>query len=309
MRAKEFIKEGVDTSPADVQQNHPEIYNFISKITGPYAPEKAKVNSFDLGNKHFIVLKMGPSAGLDNTRAVMKSKGIGFDNRSENELIGEHNDLRFTIKQDKIGPGNNVQTWEFEMPNAVQEADMNSGYPGDLTSTPDELIAQYNQENMMAGGSEASLTGPDTVTVQSLDDWEDMFIGSTAEFEQWMNSMSEAEQVKWNYVCPKGHHTPYEGPGAPEFIIRPCPECGLKAKATKQQAVQEADPVLTPQEEAQGWIVKNGTKMKIGKARPFRAGDMNTDPSDDEVRGWSRGSSRSNYDDGSRGLSARDRNR
>ena len=76
MRANEFIKEGVDTSPEDVQQNHPEIYDFVSKITGPYAPESAKVNSFDLGNKHFVVLEMGPSASLDNTRAVMKSKGI-----------------------------------------------------------------------------------------------------------------------------------------------------------------------------------------------------------------------------------------
>jgi len=188
------------------------------------------------------------------------------------------------------------------------DQEMSSGYSGDMESPPDELIRNYNLENHMAGGSEASLTGPDTVTVQSLDDFEDMFIGSVKDFEQWANSMSEAGETKWDYVCPKGHVTPYNGPGAPEFVVRPCPECGLKARAKKQEAVQEADPVLTPQEEAQGWIIKNGTKMKIGKARPFKASDMNTDPSDDEVRGWSRGSSRRS-DDGSRGLSNKDRNR
>ena len=287
MRATEFIKEGVDTSPEDVEQNHPEIYKFVTNITGPYTPEKAKVNSFDLGNTHYVVLNMGPSASLDNTRAVMKSKGIGFDNRSENELIGEHNDLRFTIRQDKKGPGNNRQTWQFEMPKAVQEAMFEGG------SNAEELIAQYNQENMMAGGSEASLTGPDRVTVQSLDDWEDMFIGSVSDFEQWMNGMSEAEETKWDYVCPSGHHTPYEGPGAPEFTVRPCPQCGLKARATKQTAVNEAEPVAKP-------------KKRKRFQNPF--GPMHDEEPSFFNRAPQRNTNRDDDDD-SHGLSNGDRNR
>lgn len=68
------------------------------------------------------------------------------------------------------------------------------------SSNAEEIIDQYNQENMMAGGSEANLTGPDTVTVTSLDDFEDMFIGSVADFATWMQSMSEAtdkEHAAW----------------------------------------------------------------------------------------------------------------
>ena len=122
MRASEFLKEGVDTSPADVQQNHPEIYNFVKSIMG-HTPEKATVVSFNLGDKHLITLNMGPTAGLNNTRAILKRKGIGFDNKSENELIGEHKDLRFTIREEHRGPGNKRLKWTFEMPKQIEEAD------------------------------------------------------------------------------------------------------------------------------------------------------------------------------------------
>jgi len=46
---------------------------------------------------------------------------------------------------------------------------------------------------------------------------------------------------KWEYKCPNGHTQPYEGPGAPEFMVRPCPECGLKASSQKVATVNEYD--------------------------------------------------------------------
>jgi len=301
METLDHINEGDDESSEDLQNNHPEVHDFLVSVLGPYAVRDASVDAFDLGSNHYIAVKVKPSAGLGNTVAVLQDMPeVHFEQPTDRTLKGEVNGINFEIEQE-LTFGNNTQKWTFTLPQAVEE---------DRDGDP-----------------------------------------------------------KWDYVCPSGHHSPYEGTGAPEYIVRPCPQCGLKAKATKQQVeedrvdelkydreiskqsmkagkkdakkgrdwnskktkfkdnesdphaymagqnkgkkkvkeVQE-EPTLTRGEKALGWRIKNGIKVKIGKGKPTVApsfGDtMNNFTDTPRTRTRNR-----NSDDGSRGLSDRDRNR
>ena len=122
MKAKEFINEGVDRSPEDLKQNHPDIYDFITKVTGPFTIQDAKVNSFNSAGKHYVTIEMGPTAGLNNTRAGLDSYGVNYENVSDNKIVGELDDLEFSIEDVKQGPGNNREKWIFIIHKDMQES-------------------------------------------------------------------------------------------------------------------------------------------------------------------------------------------
>jgi len=296
MRAKEFTKtnsysdsrnsnsvsEGNDTSPSDVEQNHPEVYKFVKSITGPYSIRDATVESFDLGNTHHVVISIQPSAGLGNTRSVMQGLGIKIGENGYGDATGSFGDVKYEIRDEKH-PGNIKEIWTFQMPKAVQESNIEEMTEGP-TSNADDIIANYNHENMMAGGSEAHLTGSDTVTVLSLDDFEDMFIGSVAEFEAWANSMS----------------------GSTDDAIQANQDWNARPEVSGIQDRGGYETMSMSEDERD--FDDGKVKVKFGKSKPFKSPSF-----DDSMRTFidktnTRPRNRDD-DDGSRGLSNRDRNR
>ncbi|RLA05144.1 MAG: hypothetical protein DRQ47_01905 [Gammaproteobacteria bacterium] len=128
MRATEFLNEGNDKSPSDVEKNHPEVYKFLQGITGPQSIQQAKVEAFDLGKTHYVVLTMQPSAGLGNTKAVLKGKGIDFEfDDTMNTVKGIQPGFEFTIDEDHIYD-NKKAIWTFELPITSIEEDASDNH-------------------------------------------------------------------------------------------------------------------------------------------------------------------------------------
>jgi len=178
MESLNSIIEGVDTSPEDLENNHSDIYNFITDITGPYTIQTAKVQSFDLGGSHHVYVKMQPTAGIGNTKAVMDSKNIQYFNKG-NEIAGKTPGFEFTISDDNMR-GNITETWGFKiLNNNVTESTQQD------RNDMEELIQSYNEEYSTENGSEAEQTDTGKVTITSLDDYETIFTGDLEDFKEY----------------------------------------------------------------------------------------------------------------------------
>ena len=118
----ESVNEGDDKSPEDLQQNHPDVYEFLVSILGPYSVRDGKVDAFDLGNDHYVVLKVKPSASLSNTIAMLNEKGVEYNQLTDTSLEGNVNDTNFSVRQE-LTFGNNTQVWQFKLPKAVEESE------------------------------------------------------------------------------------------------------------------------------------------------------------------------------------------
>ena len=175
MESLNGISEGVDRSPEDLQNNHLNIYEFITDITGPYSIETAKVTSFDFGDSHHVIVKLQPSAGIENTKAVMDSKNIQYTEQSNN-IVGRTNDFEFNISDDNMR-GNITETWEFIIlkSNTVK---LTQQERNDM----EELVNSYNEE--FAGENEAEATD-NKVTVVGLENYEEIFAGDFDEFQEF----------------------------------------------------------------------------------------------------------------------------
>ena len=76
MKSSEFIVEGDDKNINDVQVNHPEIYEFMVGVVGSMALNKQSyVSTYDTPGKHHVIIRIQPSAGLENTSRGLSAAG------------------------------------------------------------------------------------------------------------------------------------------------------------------------------------------------------------------------------------------
>ena len=127
MKSKQFLGEGDDKTVDDVKQNHPEIYDFFKKVGVWMAFDRyGQVEAYNTANSHMVVIKIKPSAGLENTKAVMKDAGIiAFETMTNpmngREVIsGSDDGLHWTVTDDGQR-GNITATWRFALPHANDE--------------------------------------------------------------------------------------------------------------------------------------------------------------------------------------------
>jgi len=178
MESLDNINEGVDRSPEDLQNNHPDIYEFITDITGPYSIQTAKVHSFDLGGAHHVYVELQPTAGIANTKAVMDGMNIAYTEKG-NGITGNANNFVFNIKDDGQR-GNITETWGFviqKQSNNAIELDMQD------IADMDELLIAYNEE--FANENEATQTADNEITVNAYGTEQDLFIGDLEDFKEY----------------------------------------------------------------------------------------------------------------------------
>jgi len=338
MKSIDFLAEGEDNSPEDVKENHPEVHRFIQSILGPYAVRDAKVDTYDLGNNHYVVFKVKPSAGLGNTKAVLKGNGVDFDEQearyngdsTAGMLIGDHNGIGFEINNDKVR-GNSTQTWTFKLPknDELEEA---------LGSNLEDTLKRFHKKHYIHNGRpglEAVKTGPDQITVSSLDDGEQTFVGSIPEFEAWASSLNEGDeseiaQAKRNVgvmptdsygvttqdiftarghaVIPKGKRVKISQKNGVTYLAK----MDINNMWGSDFPINDIDVQYITHDvtEDDRDFDDGNVKVKFGKSKPFKAPSFDDSMRSliDRVRPRPQRDP-DDVDDGSRGLSNRDRNR
>ena len=103
-------------SVESVKQHHPEIYDFFKK-TGSWMTfdRYGKVESYHTSGQKFIVIELGPTAGMENSKAVMRSAGIKFNEDQFGNLDGTFNGIHWTCRPGGVR-GNQTETFRFAMP-------------------------------------------------------------------------------------------------------------------------------------------------------------------------------------------------
>ncbi len=124
MKSSEFLAEGDDKNIADVQANHPEIYKFLVSIVGwPALVEHGKVETYNTGGNHMVVISIQPSAGLGNTEAALEQASIPYK-KSGGSLTtggdtilsgGVGDDTNWNVKA-RGTRGNIEEIWRFGVP-------------------------------------------------------------------------------------------------------------------------------------------------------------------------------------------------
>jgi len=120
MKSTEFIFEGDDKTVDDVKKNHPEIYEFF-KATGAWMAfdRYGKVEAYNTAGSHMVVVKIQPSAGLENTKLNIKDAGMKsevINSPSVGKVLsGSFNDVEWNVSDDGRR-GNITETWRFALP-------------------------------------------------------------------------------------------------------------------------------------------------------------------------------------------------
>ena len=119
MKSKEFITEGDDRNINDVQKNHPEVYEFLVGVIGSMALAKqSTVSTFNVSNEHHVIIRIQPSAGLENTKRALSAEGHRYE-YMEDMIQGKGDGFRYKVSNDSSrssSRGNITEKWQFILP-------------------------------------------------------------------------------------------------------------------------------------------------------------------------------------------------
>jgi len=107
-------------SVESLKEHHPELYTFF-KATGDWMTfdNYGKVESYHTSGQKFIVVTLQPTAGIENSMAVMKDNGVQFT-QDEHGLNGKFGDIYWTMYTGGAR-GNRSETFRFSMPHKGPE--------------------------------------------------------------------------------------------------------------------------------------------------------------------------------------------
>ena len=155
-------------SVESVKQHHPEIYDFF-KATGSWMTfdRYGKVSSYHTSGQKFIVIELGPTAGMENSKAVMRSACIDFEEDQFCNFSGTIGDIQWNCRPGG-GRGNQTETFSFAMPHAD---DATATYhDSTMEDAGEEDITSQVKKNFYAAFNNIKLMVYD-INVEPMDDW------------------------------------------------------------------------------------------------------------------------------------------